>query len=137
MFKVHSGLSKKFLELGVKRVFIIDLVPYVTELYANVKRIWINYGIDHLKEYTVATDLKLCNGLLGMMSHSSCYPCARRDTRKDVFNKRGNQRTIVNLMKLFWDFFESRSEKQNAIKFVNVIHRIIVLWNRIASRISV
>ena len=137
MFKVHSGLSKKFLELGVKRVFIIDLVPFVTELCANVKRIWINHGIDHLKEYTVATDLKLCNGLLGMMSHSSCYPCARCDTRKDAVNKRGNQRTIVNLMKLFWDFFESRSEKQNAIKIVNVIHRIIVLWNRIASRISV
>ena len=137
MFKVHSGLSKKFLELGVKRVFIIGLVPYVTELYANVKRIWINYGIDHLKEYTVPTDLKLCNGLLGMMSHSSCYPCAWCNTRKDALNKRGNQRTIVNLMKLFWDFFESRSEKQNGIKFVNVIHRIIVLWNRIAARISV
>ena len=56
--KCSSGLTK-FLESSVKRVFIIDFVPDVPELYVNVKRIRINCGINHLKEYTVATDLKL------------------------------------------------------------------------------
>ena len=37
--KSSSGLSTKFLESGVKKVFIIDLVPDAPELYANVKRI--------------------------------------------------------------------------------------------------
>ena len=76
----------------------------------------------HLKNYTIATDLKLCNVLLGMMSHSSCHPCAWCDTTKDNFHKKGEQRTISNLMKLFWNFFESRSEKKDAKNFGNVIH---------------
>ena len=71
----------------------------------------------HLKNYTIATDLKLCNVLLGMMSHSSCHPCAWCDTTKDNFHKKGEQRTISNLMKLFWNFFESRSEKKDAKNF--------------------
>ena len=64
MFNDHdcrSGLPKKFLESGVKRIFIIGLVPDVPELYVNVKRIWINCGINHLKDYAVAIDMKLCN----------------------------------------------------------------------------
>ena len=70
-----SGLSKKFLESGVKRLFIISLVPEVPELYVNVKQIWISCDINNLKKYTVATDLKLCNVLIGMVNHSSCHPC--------------------------------------------------------------
>ena len=68
-----SRLLKKFLESSV---FIIGLELDVPELCVNVKRIWVNCGISHLKAYTVTTDLKLCNLLLGMMSHSSCHPCA-------------------------------------------------------------
>ena len=120
--KSSSGLSKKFLESGVKRVFIIGLVPDVSEDYVNVKRIWMNYGVENLNKYTVATDLKLCNILLGMMSHSSCHPCAWCDITKDSLHKKGNQPTISSLMKLFWEFFESRSEKKDAQKFGNVIH---------------
>ena len=89
-------------------------------------QIWVNCGINQLKEYTVVTDLKLCDVLLGMMSHSSCHPCALCDTTKDALNKRGSQRTIANIMKLFWDFFESRSEKKDAKHFGNVIHLSIV-----------
>ena len=109
--KSNSALSKKFLESGVKRVFITGLVPDVSEHYVNVKRIWINYSINILKNYTIATDLKLCNVLLGMMSHSSCHPCAWCDTTKDNLHKKEEQQTISNLMKVFWNIFESRSKK--------------------------
>ena len=44
--KSNSALSKKFLESGVKRVFIIGLVPDVSKHYVKVKRIWINCGIN-------------------------------------------------------------------------------------------
>ena len=63
----NSALSKKFLESSVKRVFIIGLVPNVSEHYMNIKWIWINHGINILKNHTMATDLKLCNVLLRMI----------------------------------------------------------------------
>ena len=88
--KSNSVLSKKFLELGVKKAFIIGLVPDVSEHYVNVKRIWINCGINNLKNYTIATDLKLCNVLLGMMSHSSCHLCAWCNTTKDNLQRKAS-----------------------------------------------
>ena len=70
-------VTKKFLESGVKKIFIIGIVPEVKEEYVNVKRLWLNSGLDQLeRKFTVATDLKLCNILLGMMNHSSAHPCA-------------------------------------------------------------
>lgn len=61
-------------------------------------------NMDKLKECTVATNFKLCNALLALMSHSSCYPCACCETAKDSLSKRSKQHTIVNLMTLFWEF---------------------------------
>ena len=100
--RVSGALSKKFLESGVKKILIVG--PDVSENYVIVKRLWINCDVDKLRNYRVATDLKLCNILLGMMSHSSCHLCAWCDITK------GNQRTISSLMNLFWDFFESRNK---------------------------
>ena len=83
---------------------------------------WINCDINILKNYTIVTDLKLGNVLLGMMSHSPCHPCAWCDTTKDIPYKKGKKRTISNSMKLFWNFFKSRSEKKEAKNFGNVMH---------------
>ena len=41
---MSGALSKKFLESGVKKIFIIGLVPDVFEDYVNVKRLWMNCG---------------------------------------------------------------------------------------------
>ena len=54
--------------------------------------------------------------LLGMMSHNFFHPCPCSHTTKNALNKKGNQCTIANLRKLFWDFFESRSEKKKRCK---------------------
>ena len=125
--KVSGGLTKRFLESGVKKVFIIGLAPGVSEDYVNVKRLWMNSGIEQLRrDYTIATDLKLCNVLLGLMSHSSCHPCAWCDTDKDNLHKVGKQRTISGLMNMFWDFFDSRKQKKDAKNFGNVVHLPII-----------
>ena len=50
--KLSTALSKKFLESGVKKILIIGLVLDVSEDYVNVKRVWINCGIEHLKKYS-------------------------------------------------------------------------------------
>ena len=122
---VNSALSKKFKESGVKKAFIIALVPAISENYVNVKRLWINLKLQDLRfrKFTVATDLKLCNIILGMMNHSSCHPCCWCDTDKDSLNKKGTPRTIGNLMKLFWAYFESGCSKDKARNFGNVIHQ--------------
>ena len=118
-----SSMSKRVKDSGVKRVFVIGIVPKVSEYYVNVKRLWISIGIQALqKKYTVATDLKLCNIILGMMSHSSCHPCAWCDVAKENLCKKGKQRTISNLMDLFWNWFESRRDKKDAKNYGNVIH---------------
>ena len=105
---VKSALSKKFKESGVKKAFIIALVPKISENYVNVKRLWINLKLQDLRfrKFTIATDLKLCNIILGMMSHSSCHPCCWCDIQKDDLLKKGSPRTIGSLMKLFWAYFE-------------------------------
>ena len=111
--KANHAMSKRFLVSGVKRVFVIGLVPDVGENYVNVKRLWINSGVDKLqKKYTIATDLKLCNILLGMMNHSSCHPCAWCDIIKENLHKKRVARTISSLMNLFWDLFDSKQEKK-------------------------
>ena len=120
--RMNTGMSRKFLESGVKRVLIIGLAPNVSEDYVNVKRIWLDCGIDKLRKYTIATDLKLCNVLLGMMNHSSCHPCAWCDVKKEFMHRKGKQRTIASLMKLFFDFFDSRKDKKDAKYYGNVIH---------------
>ena len=121
--KADHAMSKRFLESGLKRVFVIGLVPDVGENYVNVKRLWINSGVEKLqKKYTIATDLKLCNILLGMMNHSSCHPCAWCDITKENLHKKGVARTISSLMNLFWDFFDSKKENKDAKMFGNIIH---------------
>ena len=126
---VSGALSKKFLESGVKKILIIGLVPDASENYVNVKRLWMNCAVEKLRNYTLATDLKLCNILLVMMSHSSCYPCAWCDITKYALHTKGNQQTISSVMNLFWDFFESSIKISEAKKFGNVIHPPIICDN--------
>ena len=98
---IKSNLSKKFKESGVKKVFILALVTGIQENYVNVKRLWLSLQLNRLRRYTLATDLKLCNILLGMMSHSSCHPCCWCDVNKDDLYKKGTPRT----KKILWSCF--------------------------------
>ena len=122
-----TGLSKKFKDSGVKKVFLIAVVPDVPENYVNVKKLWINLGLHKLdRRFTIATDLKLCNILLGMMSHSSCHPCCWCDVEKSHLKTKGNQRTIASLNSLFWDYFQANTDKKEAKNYGNVIHPPII-----------
>ena len=110
---VKSNLAKRFKESSVKKLFILGISPKVPEHYVNVKRLWINSDIDsRRRKYTVATDLKLCNIMLGMMSHSSLHPCCWCGIAKNNLKYKGNQRTILSLMSIFWNFFDARSQKR-------------------------
>ena len=120
-------LSKKFLDSVVKRVFILALVPDIQENYYNVKKLWITTHI-HLLErpFTIATDLKLCNILLGLMSHSALHPCCWCNIDKHNLHKIGTQRTIANLRELFWSYYGAGVSKAKAKDFGNAIHPSMV-----------
>ena len=76
------------------------------------------------RKFTIATDLKLCNILLGLMSHSSTHPCCWCDMTKDNLSNRGVSRTIENMVALFWDYWEAKAVRKNekATIYSNVIH---------------
>ena len=71
-----SKCEKKIKNSGVKKVFIIGIAPGIPENYINVRTLWRSIGLHQLSyNFTIATDLKLCNILLGLMTHSSMHPC--------------------------------------------------------------
>ena len=112
-------LAKEFKDSGVKKVLVIGIVSNVQENYINLKALWINIGIHLLnKDFTIATDLKLCNILLGLMSHSSLHPCCWCDVDKHNLDKKGNQRTLGSLSKIFWSYYDAGGSKKMQIRSV-------------------
>ena len=62
-----SRLGERFKDRGIKKVMIIGIVPEMQENYFNVKRLWLETGIEIIsRPFTIATDLKLANILLGL-----------------------------------------------------------------------
>ena len=124
---VMDGQSRKndrdFKNSGVKKCFIIGIVPNIPETYFNLKRLWLNVGASDLdRPFTIASDLKLCNILLGLMSHSSLHPCCWCDIEKKEMHAKGTQRTMGSLKNLFWSYFDDGAEKQKAKLYGNVVH---------------
>ena len=114
--------GEQFRDSGVK-VIIIGIVPDIQKNYPNLKRIWLETDIETFRrEYTIATYLKLCNILLGLMTHSSAHPCCWCDVKKGNLDKKGVSRTIANMMELFWNYFEARAVKKHAKDYGNVVH---------------
>ena len=70
------GRLKKFKNSGVNKIFLVAAAPDVPGNYQNVKKVSLNLGMQNLDcRFTVATDLKRWNILLGIMLHISCHPC--------------------------------------------------------------
>lgn len=125
--KLSSGLTCKLKNSGVKRSFILALVPDVQENYRNVKLLWIKTGLNTMRHtFSIACDLKLCNMLLGLMPHGSKHPCSWCTAEKEHLGAAGLPRTMSSLNDQFWKYFDSGRDKRNAKKFSNVIHPSIV-----------
>ena len=83
---LKNECAKKFRDSGVKKVFIIGISPNVEKNYVNAKKLWLKIGLHNLqRKFTIATDLKLCNILVGLMSHSSTHPCCWYDVFTQSF----------------------------------------------------
>ena len=64
--------ARGFKNSGVKKIFVVAIVPNLTENYENMARILEVLKIDHIK-YNIASDLKLINILLGLQNHKVIY----------------------------------------------------------------
>ena len=121
--KEQGRLKNRFKDSGVKKLLILAIVPDIQENYINVKRIWLEAGLDKIHQnYTIASDLKLCNILLGLMSHSSSHPCCWCDIGKNDLNNKGTPRTIKSLLDIFWTYFDANTTKKYAKDFGSAIH---------------
>lgn len=115
--------KSSFKDSGVKRLFILAIAADIQENYENMTKLW--YGLKlHLIEtpFTIATDLKLCNILLGLMAHGSSHPCCWCTAAKGHLLQCGETRTLSNLSDSFLSWTKDGSRLQRAKQFDNVIH---------------
>ena len=121
--KRGEKIFDRFKHSGVKKLIILGTAPEIQENYVNIKRLWLETGIDNLaRKFTIATDLKLTNIILGLMSHSSRHPCAWCDVTQERLEHCGVSRTIGSLLELFFQFFDSGAREEDAKKYGNAIH---------------
>lgn len=78
-----------FKDSSVQKLLILAIAPNVTENYSNVFDIWSMLKFeDSLAQEALktrfATDLKMCNILIGLMSHASSHPCSWCDIDRYV-----------------------------------------------------
>ena len=97
-----DNFDVQFLDSSVKKLFIIGIVEATQENFENVSILWLLLKLNKI-ECTVATDLKMANILIGIMSHSSKYPCKWCTTSSDELHKCGEMRTIRKCIEKFND----------------------------------
>lgn len=124
--KYENNDCAKFLYSGVKKLFIIAIAPNTQENYANVSQLWKLSGINVIANkfsYTVASDLKLCNILCGLSTHSSSHPCTWCDVNKTELDKCGEQyRTLGSCLDYYNDWVQHGSKKKDAKNYKNCIN---------------
>ena len=84
--------DNKFLNSGVKKLFIIGITKISHEAYENIKELFRLTNLNSIS-YTLACDLKLANIVAGLQNHSSKHPCTWCDST-EPYDKVGKLRTI-------------------------------------------
>lgn len=79
----------------VKKLILVALAPNIQENYKNIFMLWKISKINDLREYYVASDLKMINILLGLMSHASMHPCSWCIADKNNLHRSGRFYTTL------------------------------------------
>ena len=86
--KYEDGVSpNQFKDSSVEKLFILALTPEKNETHSTISILWkLLNGCGDLEsmghDTTIAADLKMCNILAGLMSHSSSHPCTWCDIHR-------------------------------------------------------
>ena len=117
-----DNFDVQFLDSSVKKLFIIGIVEATQENFENVSILRLLLKLNKI-ECTVATDLKMANILIGIMSHSSKYPCKWCTTFSDELHKCGEMRTIRKCIKQFNDWQNNGGKKDKAQFFESCVNK--------------
>jgi hypothetical protein len=120
--------SKELKDSSVKKLFILAIVPNVEENYANVLILWHYLQLTEpgsLSPFTIATDLKLANIMLGLMAHGSAHPCTWCDAAKHELWSKGQLRTLGNIREKFMAWTRSGKGLNHAKHYGNCVHEPI------------
>lgn len=91
------------------------------ENYENVLKLWSALKINEFQG-SIATDLKLANILVGIMAHSSSFPCTYCFVSKNELGTCGEYRTVHNTIENYKKWLKVGANKDDAKKFKNCIH---------------
>lgn len=121
--KYKDGIvaAKTFKDSGVKKLFVLAVSPNSQENYGNVAQLWSELNLSSL-ECTIATDLKLANILVGIMSHSSAYPCTWCYATKNELHSCGSLRSIENTLTNYNEWRAAGASRKEAKKYYNCIN---------------
>lgn len=121
--RYHDGLSSKlFKDSGVKKLFLVGLAPETQENYENVRELWSLLKINRLDRWTVATDLKLANILMGIMTHASNHPCTWCNALKGLLNQCGKYRTFGSCINNYNAWQKTGRKQTKAKDYENCIN---------------
>ncbi len=79
--KVTIG-RERFKDSGVKKVFVIGIVPDIKENYHNVSQLILVAGISSI-QFSLGMDIKIANIICWLMAHSSKHPCCWCEVSND------------------------------------------------------
>lgn len=113
--------AQTFKDTGVKKLFILGIAKSAQENYDNVSEIWKILNINNFS-CTIATDVKLANILLGIMSHSPSYPCTWCFSENNNLENVGLRRTIGNCTNYFEAWRNAGSIMKNAKNYKNCVN---------------
>lgn len=116
-----ESIDIKFLDSGVKKLLILGLVESTQENFENVSLLWYLMKLNRLN-CTVATDLKLANILIGIMTHASKYPCTWCSTPNNELHKCGMLRTIGTIRDSVAAWLADGGRKERAQLFENCVN---------------
>ena len=116
-----------FKDSGVKKLFILGIVEDKCEMYENLREILQNLHFKLSKEFCLAGDLKVCNIVAGLQSHSSKYPCTWCYATAP-YAKKAKLRTLGQIQ----DYYESyvNDGRKNAKKYFNCVHEPLINGER-------
>ena len=117
------------LDTGVKKLFIIGIVPEMPEYFVNVKACirQLSMGDVHLP-IVFATDLKLANLMCGLQSCSGLHPCCYCETEAGIWNP-APLRTLGNIRKHYLEWRQSGAKPSDCKHFKNCIHHPLLIGN--------
>lgn len=123
LISAQESHCKVFKSSGVKCIFLLAIAPEVQENYENLLKLWTSLSLHNLEtEFTIATDLKLCNLLLGLQAHGATHPCCWCNSTKGNLHLEGTSRTLANLNENFWGWLDDGRKLVKAKHFDNVVH---------------